>query len=76
MKRRIVFKYINQQLTADQSVDFNACPLYFPKRNIALNHHQRSCFYLGHLKGSLYNLVDCSFGKLLIFLSVIKKKQF
>ena len=57
MKRRVVFKNIDQKLACNNSVYRNTRALDLRKRSIALNHDQGTCLYLSHLKGCAGDLV-------------------
>ena len=53
MERRVVLKYINQKLAAEERVQGNPCSLILLQRRIFLNYDQGAGLYLGHLIDSL-----------------------
>ena len=70
-----MLKNIDQELAADQSVDFNTGTLNLFQGNVPLNDHEGSGLHLGHLKGCLDDFIDCAVSKALIFLIAFKGKN-
>ena len=74
VKRSIVFKNIDQKLTADHSVDLDSGSLDLLEWHVALNYDQRTCLHLRHLKCRLHDLIDRPVGESGVLLAVIKGK--
>ena len=57
VKRRIVFKNIDQKLARDDSVHRDSRAFDLRKRSVALDDDQGSCLYFSHFKGRTGNLI-------------------
>ena len=75
MKRCVVLKNIDQELAADQSVDFDTSTLNLFQGNFPLNDHEGTSLHLCHLGGCLDNFIDRAVGKALILLIAFKRKN-
>ena len=76
MKRGVVFKNINQQLTAHNRIHLNTGALILRQRRIFLDYNESSRLYPGHGHSSLDQLIHCLVTETLLdILKTVKRHE-